>query len=568
MTNPTVTLRDTGQQLDAAAYLKGVLPSEMPASWPIEALKAQVVAAASYAASKDWVVWSDTRDQAYSAAKRTPRTDSVVDEMLGVLLWQGDKPARAFYSAYCGGLHLNAWGGHLRAGRCYCHNAANEAAAALANSRYYMRDGRWYGGGHRNGLCQQGARQLATRGYAWDQILAWYYGLGDSVELRGDWGQTPLWAPPDAPPNRITLHVQLDGYPRWMMESMARLAGRVEYVLCINPPMDRSPFPHQKMLTRVWIGGDDREQEMIDRGAAGADDFWREIRPRIPGYSYAVLGPNEPDCETRQQRLRLVAFYQRLAELAAGDEIRIAGPNLGVGRMGNDPTLQAAGWSWLDSMRVAAQELAPLFRAVDIATDHAYGKRSGAEWTGWDDWTLRMRLFVRHLPWEVQRNLTWVCTEGGLDIAGGRECGWLGPGGPNEERYVGQIMEANRRLPPWVRGYCLFTALPNADWRSFNVTETLWRRLEREIMAMPAGHFPEPSEGLMAELRRYKIPFFPGAALARAILEAGQIPASPEIGREDGTYQWGLDLDAQRWHLWRWTAARGAEVAGDEAVTT
>jgi hypothetical protein len=209
-----------------------------------------------------------------------------------------------------------------------------------------------------------------------------------------------------------------------------------------------------------------------------------------------------------------------------------------------------------------------LFRAVDVATDHAYGKRSGTDWTGWDDWTLRMRLFVRHLPLDVQRRLVWVCTEGGLDIAGGRECGWLGPGGPTEERYASQIMAANRRLPPWVRGYALFTALPNEDWRSFEVTGPLWRRLEREIMAMPTEHFPEPTEDWLAELRRYKIPFFPGAALARAILEAGQIPASPEVGREDGTYQWGLDLDAQRWHLWRWTPTGGVEERLDEAVTT
>jgi SpoIID/LytB domain protein len=48
MTMPTVTLRDTNQQVDVATYLQGVVPSEMPASWPVEALKAQCVAATSY----------------------------------------------------------------------------------------------------------------------------------------------------------------------------------------------------------------------------------------------------------------------------------------------------------------------------------------------------------------------------------------------------------------------------------------------------------------------------------------------------------------------------------------
>ena len=534
MTIPTITLRDTGQTLDAITYLKGVLPSEMPASWPIEALKAQCVAAASYAASKNWTVWSDTRDQAYDASRRTPKTDAVVESMAGALLWQGNAPARAFYSAFCGGLHLNAWGGHLRAGRCYCNGAANESAAALANSRYYQRDGRWYGGGHRNGLCQQGAHTLARMGYTWDQILAWYYDLGDSVSLRGGWGQAPLWEPPAAPVNRITLHTQLRNYHRWLIESLARLAGRVEYIVCIDPPMDTNPFPHQRVLDRAWIGGDDKEQAMIDKGAAGADEYWAAIRGQIPAYTYAVLGPNEPRIETQRDRLNLVAFYRRFVELVHGAGFLVAGPNLGVGRMGDDHALRAAGWSWLDSMRVAAHELAPLFAAVDIATDHAYGRRSGADWTGWDDWTLRMRLFVRHLPIEVQRRLVWVCTEGGLDIAGGRECGWRGPGGPSEERYVAQIMEANRRLPPFVHGYCLFTAIPNDDWRSFDVTEPLWRGLEQEMMKLPMGTI-ETDDDIVPEIVAMAhdviLPLNPDAALYKAarLRDARLMPASNEF---------------------------------------
>ena len=497
MTIPTVTLRDTGERMDALTYLKCVVPAEMPASWPPEALRAQCVAAASYAASKDWTVFSDTRDQAYIPARRAAKTDTVVDEMAGIVLWHVDqdrvaqdargKPARTWYSAYCGGIHKASWGPWLRPGRCYCYGAANEGDAAWANSRYYQRDGVWYSGGHRNGLCQQGARRLAERGYTWDQILAWYYGLGDALELRADWGRQRLWAPPTPPANRITLHVQLRGYPHWLTESLARLAGRVEYVVCIDPPMDRSPFPAQRVLTRAWIGGDPREQAMIDKGAAGADEFWAAIRGQVPAYSYAVLGPNEPQCETKRDRANLVAFYQRFAELVHAAGLRVAGPNLGVGRMGDDDALRVAGWGWLDTMRVAAHELTPLFEAVDVATDHAYGRRSGAEWTGWDDWTLRMRLLIRHLPYALQERLVWVCTEGGLDIAGGRDSGWLGTGGPSEERYVDQIMEANRRLPPQVRGYALFTALPNADWRSFDVTETLWRRLESRIMALHSG---------------------------------------------------------------------------------
>ncbi len=198
MADPTVILRDTGQRLAARDYLCGVVPSEMPASWPEAALRALCVAAASYAASKGWVVWSDSRDQTYDAAKRTERTDTVVDDMLGIVLWYADqstlpvaergKPARAYYSAYCGGKHERKWGAHLTEGHCYCVTDTPEAQR------------RWYeqhGGGHRQGLCQQGARALAERGYSWQQILAWYYTLGSVLELRKHWGETPpLWPLP------------------------------------------------------------------------------------------------------------------------------------------------------------------------------------------------------------------------------------------------------------------------------------------------------------------------------------------------------------------------------------
>jgi len=498
MSEPTVTLRDTGQTLSARDYLCGVVPAEMPASWPEAALRAQCVAAASYAASKSWVVYSDARDQAYNATRRTAKTDAIVDDMLGIVLWHVDqaslppaergKPARAYYSAYCGGEHKRDWGPHLRAGRCYC----------AADTQPIQR--RWYeqnGGGHKQGLCQQGARALAARGYTWDQILSWYYDLGDSLELRTDWGAQRLWAPPTPPANRITLHIQRRDYPRWLTDSMARLAGRVEYVVCIDPPMESNPFSAQRVLARIWTGGDANEQALIDRGREGAEAYWREIAGKAPAYVYAILGPNEPIIETAKARANLVTFYRRLCDLAHAEGRRIAGPNTGVGRLGNDEALTAAGWGWLDTMRVVAHELEPLYRAVDVATDHAYGRRSGAAWTGWTDWTLRQRLLIRHLPYDLQRDLVWVCTEGGLDIAGGEFDGWLGRSGPREEQYAQQILEANRALSPQVRGYALYTALPEARWRSFEVTEGLWRRLETAILTMP-GQAPADSGDLYA----------------------------------------------------------------------
>ena len=464
MSIPVVTLRDTGERLDALTYLKCVVPAEMPAWWPEAALRAQCVAAASYAASKGWAVYSDTRDQAYNPAKRTGRTDVTVDAMAGILAYHDGVPARLFYSASCGGHTLDGWApAYLRAMPCQCGREVS---------------------GHQHGLCQWGAYRLATQGYDWTQILHWYY---HDLDLRADWGERPYLTMPTPPANRITLHVQDNHYPRWLTESMARLGPRCEYIVCIDPPMGESPFPAQRVLARLWIGGDAREQEYVDQGRRGAELYWAAVTARVPSYAWAILPTNEPRVESQRDRMNLVAFYTRLAELALIDGMGVAGPNDGVGRIGDDAAWQAKGYDWLERMHVVAHELEPLYRAVTVATSHSYGRRSGAEWTGWDDWTLRQRYIIEALPLDLQARLEWVCTEGGLDMGGGQHDGWLGPGSPPAPQYLTQIAEANRRLPPQVRGYALFTALPNDDWRSFEISESLWvRGVEPWIMGLDA----------------------------------------------------------------------------------
>ena len=59
---PTV---DVVNRLDLEAYLRGVVPAEMPSSWPTEALRAQAIAARSYAVRKlrPWVRFFDTYDE-------------------------------------------------------------------------------------------------------------------------------------------------------------------------------------------------------------------------------------------------------------------------------------------------------------------------------------------------------------------------------------------------------------------------------------------------------------------------------------------------------------------------
>lgn len=97
--------------LNLEEYLYGVVPAEMPANWPKEALKAQAVAARSEAFKKvgrhkdeGFDFCAEVHCQSYKGVEQeTQRTNEVVDETRGeVMLYKG-KPVDALYSSNCGG---------------------------------------------------------------------------------------------------------------------------------------------------------------------------------------------------------------------------------------------------------------------------------------------------------------------------------------------------------------------------------------------------------------------------------------------------------------------------------
>lgn len=108
---------DLVSNLNMEVYLSGVLPKEMPPSWPIEALKAQAVAARSYALVKTmerrrfhFDVEATVFDQAfeYSPAQSTKtkwsdRIQKAVTGTKGEVLVLNGKPVKAFYHSDCGG---------------------------------------------------------------------------------------------------------------------------------------------------------------------------------------------------------------------------------------------------------------------------------------------------------------------------------------------------------------------------------------------------------------------------------------------------------------------------------
>lgn len=146
--------------LDMEEYLRGVVPAEMPALWHVEALKAQAIAARSYAKwrvqeprSSAVDIYGDARDQVYDPVKIHPLSDVAISSTVGIY---AQIPLR--YISECG-----------RPDCPYCHGAGYKGK---------QWDGR---------MCQYGANKLASQGNGWRYILERYYG-----DVPGIYGGTEV----------------------------------------------------------------------------------------------------------------------------------------------------------------------------------------------------------------------------------------------------------------------------------------------------------------------------------------------------------------------------------------
>jgi stage II sporulation protein D len=90
-------------------YVKGVMPNEVPASWPVEELKAQSVAVRSIALTggvggNGFDLYNDTRSQVYEGLEsEEPQTNAAIDATRGQVVMYGGEIAQTFYSACSGG---------------------------------------------------------------------------------------------------------------------------------------------------------------------------------------------------------------------------------------------------------------------------------------------------------------------------------------------------------------------------------------------------------------------------------------------------------------------------------
>ena len=156
-------------EVDLESYIQGVGPSEMPARWNTEALKAQAIAARSFAVANmgkraryGFDVNDTTQDQVYKGASaETIKTNEIVKATRGQVLVYGNKVIPAYYHASSGGHTLPSsavWGKYLpfiRAVEAYDEGIPKN--------------------GHGIGMSQNGANILANAGYSAYQILGYFY---------------------------------------------------------------------------------------------------------------------------------------------------------------------------------------------------------------------------------------------------------------------------------------------------------------------------------------------------------------------------------------------------------
>lgn len=150
-------------------YLMGVVPSEMPPKWNMEAHKAQAIAARSYAlanlnkrGSKGYDLKDTPHDQAYGgASSETPQTTRAVLSTRGEVLTYDNKIIPAYYHASSGG-------------------KTNSAGEVWMKDLPYIQSVNGYDWGikkkgHGVGMSQHGANNLANKGFSARQILSYFY---------------------------------------------------------------------------------------------------------------------------------------------------------------------------------------------------------------------------------------------------------------------------------------------------------------------------------------------------------------------------------------------------------
>jgi hypothetical protein len=181
-------------------YVKGVVPNEVPPSWPGNTLQAQAVAARSYGVASQLAygyVYPDTRSQVYNPNYRASTTDAATDTTAGVVVTVYGSIVFTFYFSSCNGIttrnseNLNSYvtdanGNivHNSLGQAECKNCTpgvscwNYVSYCRARSCVHGPSGNSDCGywGHGVGLCQWGAYYRGNLSFV-DILNSYYTGV-------------------------------------------------------------------------------------------------------------------------------------------------------------------------------------------------------------------------------------------------------------------------------------------------------------------------------------------------------------------------------------------------------
>lgn len=181
--------------LDLEEYLKGVLPREIGSSFPLEAMKAQAIAARTYTirytqGGKN-AICTTTQCQVWGTTQYAATTKAVMETKGQVAVYVGSdaswkgKLAGGYFAASCAGATINSeakWSFRpfLRAVSCIENKTG---ACGVVCKLSTCGGGRcssshstcWGVFGHRIGLCQRGAQAMGKCGKTYIDIVKHYY---------------------------------------------------------------------------------------------------------------------------------------------------------------------------------------------------------------------------------------------------------------------------------------------------------------------------------------------------------------------------------------------------------
>jgi SpoIID/LytB domain protein len=208
----TAPLASATNELTLERYLRGVVPAEMPSTWPVEALRAQAIATRSYAARRlrpgvsYFDVPDDPSSQVYlGVLGEKPATTAAVADTAGIVLKSGSSIANTLFHSAGGGatehnenVYVSATGEKVAGPVSYLRGSPDRRADGTpfdSSSPYatwktatYTRSqlSTWFGRDSRTNVGSITALDLSDRGVSGRLISVTLIGSGGTKTVSGE----------------------------------------------------------------------------------------------------------------------------------------------------------------------------------------------------------------------------------------------------------------------------------------------------------------------------------------------------------------------------------------------